>query len=180
MEMQPGKMEQRKHQRVSAYLNVSYRALDEEEKELTLNHPFYRQTTSDQLPYLAKKFNAYRAVTKNISEGGVAVSGEFPFVRGDYLEISLQLPECKVPVKFLAEVVQTSSFTESGKVMYSAGVKDPGREPRGHEKVQLLPLGTKAPPGKGGIQVDFISIPVFPRKHRPNTASNAIRLLVKC
>jgi hypothetical protein len=123
MVMQPGWMEQRKHERVAASLKVSYRVLDEDEKRTAIHHPFYSQTTAEQLPYLAKAFNAYRAVTKNISEGGIAVSGEYPFSKGEHVEIELQLPECSIPVKFLTTVVRTTSFMDDGKTKYTAGVK---------------------------------------------------------
>jgi hypothetical protein len=123
MGMQAGWMEQRKHERVAASLKVSYRVLDEIEKRSALRHPFYSQTTADQLPYLAKTFNAYRAVTKNISEGGIAVSGDYPFSKGEHVEISLQLPECNIPVKFLAVVARSTSFLDDGKTKYTAGVQ---------------------------------------------------------
>ncbi len=123
MTMQKGWMEQRRHERVAATLKISYRILDAKEKDGILQQPRYNQTTADQLPHLAQKFHAYHAVTKDISEGGLSVSGEHPFNQGDQVEISLQLPQYNVSVTILAEVMRASSFFELGKTMYNAGVK---------------------------------------------------------
>ena len=123
MAVQNGWMEHRKHERVSASLKVSYRVLNAQEKEESLNQPQYNQTTAEQLPHLARKFHVYHAVTRDISEGGLAISGEHPFAEGEQVEISLQLPQYKVPVTFLAEVSRSSSFFELGKTLYNAGVR---------------------------------------------------------
>ncbi len=122
MAVQNGWMEQRRQERVSATLRVSYRVLDAAEKMGALDQPRYSQTTAEHLPDLSQKFNVYHAVTKDISEGGLAISGEHPFALGEHVEISLQLPQYKVPVTFLAEVKRSSSFFELGKTMYNAGV----------------------------------------------------------
>lgn len=123
MAMQKGWMEQRRHERVAATLKISYRVLDSQEKDGILQQPRYNQTTAEQLPQLAQKFHAYHAVTKDISEGGLSVSGEHPFTQGEHVEISLQLPQYNVAVTILAEVMRATSFFELGKTMYSAGVK---------------------------------------------------------
>lgn len=123
MVMQKGWMEQRRYERIAATLKVSYRVLDAEEKNGILQQPRYSQTTADQLPYLSQKFHAYHAVTRDISEGGLSISGEHPFSEGDHVEISLQLPQYNVAVTLLAEVARSSSFFDLGKTMYNAGVK---------------------------------------------------------
>jgi len=123
MTMQKGWMEQRRHERVAATLKISYRVLDSQEKDGILQQPRYNQTTADHLPHLAQKFHAYHAVTRDISEGGLSISGEHPFNQGDHVEISLQLPQFNVAVTILAEVARSSSFFELGKTMHNAGVK---------------------------------------------------------
>lgn len=123
MSMQKGWMEQRRHERVAATLKVSYRVLDAEERKDVLQQPRYNQTTADQLPQLSEKFHAYHAVTRDISEGGLSISGEHPFSTGDHVEISMQLPQYNVSVTLLAEVARTHSFFDLGKTMYNAGVK---------------------------------------------------------
>lgn len=120
---QTGWMEQRKQERVSTALKVSYRALDSEEKNNLLGQPRYRQTTADQLPHLSQKFRMYHAVTKDISEGGLAILGDHSFAQGDHVEVSIQLPQYNVAVTFLAEVVRCSPYFELGKTLYSAGIR---------------------------------------------------------
>ena len=122
MTIQKGWVEQRKHERVSTSLKVTFRVLGHEEKDV-IQHPRYSQTTAEHLPGLSQKFHAYHAVTKDISEEGLCLAGEHPFTAGDKVEISLQLPNVQVPVTLLAEVCRSSSFFNLGKTMYNAGVK---------------------------------------------------------
>ena len=122
MDVQKGWMEQRRHERVSATLTVSYRVLGADETKDALNQPKYNETQAEHLPQLSKKSHAYHAVTKDISEGGLSIVGEHPFAVGERVEISLQLPQYSMPVTMLAEVKQSSSYTQLGKVIYTAGV----------------------------------------------------------
>jgi hypothetical protein len=123
MAIQQGWMEQRRHERVAASLKISYRILDDTEKSGTINEPRYNQTKAEHLPHLSQKFHVYHAVTRDISEGGLSISGELPFAQGQHVELSIMLPQYKVPVTFLTEVMRCGSFFELGKTMYSAGVK---------------------------------------------------------
>lgn len=123
MDVQKGWIEQRRHERVAATLKVSYRVLDEGEKNDILQHPRYNQTTAEHLPYLSKKFHAYQAVTRDISEGGLCILGEHPFSQGERLEISILLPQYNMPVTILAEVARSVSHFEMGKTIFNAGVK---------------------------------------------------------
>ncbi len=122
-EIERGWMEQRRHERIATTLKVSYRLLDEKEKAASLDHPHYQQTTAEKLPQLAQKSHAYHAVTRDISEGGLSIMGERPFVDGSHVEVHLQLPQYKGPLKILAVVSRASSFFELGKTVYSAGLK---------------------------------------------------------
>jgi len=123
MTIQKGWMEQRRHERVAATLKISYRILEESEKEGTINQPRYNQTLAEHLPHLSQKFHVYHAVTRDISEGGLSINAEKPFTQGQPVEISITLPQYNVPVTFLTEVMRAGSFFEMGKTMYSAGVK---------------------------------------------------------
>ncbi len=122
MDVQKGWMEQRRHERVSATLSVTYRVLGADETKDVLNLPQYSETQAEHLPHLAKKSHAYHAITKDISEGGLSIVGEHPFVLGDKVEISIQLPQFAIPVTMLTEVKRSSSYTQMGKVIYTAGV----------------------------------------------------------
>lgn len=122
MDPQKGWMEQRRHERVSATLHITYRVLGAEEKDQALSQSKYSETTAEHLPHLSKKFHAYHAVTKDISEGGLSITGEHPFNEGDKVELSIQLPQYNVPITILAEVKRCVSYVQLGKTIYSAGV----------------------------------------------------------
>ena len=117
-----GWIEQRNKERVSATLKVTYRLLSADEKTEALNNPRYSETTAKQLPQLSKKFHVYHAVTKDISEGGLAITGTHDFIIGDWAEISFQPPQYNVPVIVLAEVKWRRELTQSGSTFYMAGV----------------------------------------------------------
>ncbi len=123
MTIQKGWMEQRRFERVAATLKISYRILDDSEKDGAINLPRYSQTKAEHLPHLSQKFQVYHAVTRDISEGGLSINGEKPFTVGQHVEISIVLPQYNVPVTFLTEVMRAGSFFELGKTMYNAGVK---------------------------------------------------------
>ncbi len=69
MVVEKGWMEQRRHGRTAATVNVTYRLLEPFEKENALDSPCYSETSMVQLPDLAKKFHSYHVVAKDISEG---------------------------------------------------------------------------------------------------------------
>ncbi len=123
MTIQQGWMEQRKFERVAASLKISYRLLEEGEQNGILDLPRYSQTTAEQLPHLSQKFHVYHAITRDISMGGMSISGEKPFTEGGHVEIYLQLPQYNVQLTLLSVVMRASSFFQTGKTMYSAGVK---------------------------------------------------------
>jgi Tfp pilus assembly protein PilZ len=122
MNMDQGWMEKRQQDRISATANVTYRILDLREKEDILNYPCYSATTIIQLPQLAKKFHSYHAVMKDISEGGLSITGEQKFAVGDWLEISILPPKYDTPVTMLAEVKWVRSLSQSSKELNVAGV----------------------------------------------------------
>ena len=115
-------MEQRQHDRVSATATVTYRILEPWEKEETLNFPRYSKTTIVQLPQLAQKIHAYHAVMKDISEGGLCITGEQNFTVGEWIEISILPPKYDTPVAMLAEVKWTRLSSQQGKALNTAGV----------------------------------------------------------
>jgi c-di-GMP-binding flagellar brake protein YcgR len=123
MNMQLGWMEQRKHERVSSNLKVSFRVLDQQEGADALSHHHYSETKAEHLPQLADKFHVYHAVTRDISEGGLSLTGEFAFQPGSHVEITLTLPTYNRSLKLLAEVVRVGESFQSGRSVYNAGVK---------------------------------------------------------
>ena len=115
-------MEKRQQDWISTTANVTYRILDHWEKEDVLNFPRYSATTIVQLPQLAKKFHTYHAVMKDISEGGVSITGDQKFTVGDWIEISILPPTYDTPVTMLAEVKWVTSLSQSSKEFNAAGV----------------------------------------------------------
>jgi hypothetical protein len=121
--VQKGWMEQRKFERVATTLTISFRILEGNEGKESLEHSKYSQTTAAHLPQLAQKFHVYHAVTRDISAGGLSITGEQAFTMGQHVEIFLELPPNRSRLTLLAEVCRAGSFFEMGKTMYSAGVK---------------------------------------------------------
>ncbi len=115
-------MEQRQRERISATANVTYRILEPDEKINALNFPRYSETSIVQLPHLAEKFHSYHAVMKDISEGGLSITGEKKLSVGEWVEISVLPPKYVAPVTMLAEVKWTRSFSQLGKELSTAGV----------------------------------------------------------
>jgi Tfp pilus assembly protein PilZ len=143
MDDQKGWMGQRNQERVSATLKVTYRILSADEKDDVLNQPRYTETTAEQLPDLSKKFHAYHAVTKDISEGGLAITGDYAFSVGEKLEISLHIPQFKVPVIALAEVRWSKPFTQLGVTYYTAGISILALDKDSMDRLSLFLLSEK-------------------------------------
>ena len=123
MSLQQGWMEQRKHERISTSLKVAYRVLEEKEGQDALSHHHYSETKAEHLPNLASKFHVYHAVTRDISEGGLSITGENPFVMGSHVEIIMNLPQYNKPLTLLSVVMRAGEQFQSGKRVYNAGVK---------------------------------------------------------
>jgi hypothetical protein len=138
-----GWIEQRSKERVSATLKVTYRVLSVDEKKDALSNPRYRETTAQQLPDLSKKFHVYHAVTKDISESGLAVTGRQPFTLGEWVEISLQPPHYNAPVIILAEVKWCKAFNQSGENFYTAGVAILALDRESMDRLSLILLEEK-------------------------------------
>ncbi|HXL73234.1 MAG TPA: PilZ domain-containing protein [bacterium] len=123
MAAEKGRMEQRQHHRVAATAIVTYRIMGSDEKENALDFPRYSETSIVQLPHLAKKFHSYHAVMKDISAGGLSVTGEQKFTEGDWVEVSMQPPKYASPVTMLAEVKWVKPISQMGKELYFAGIQ---------------------------------------------------------
>jgi hypothetical protein len=117
-----GWLEQRSRERSSATVNVLFRVLDGPEKHGLLDHSKYKTTTLNHLPKLAQKFHVYQAVTKDLAEGNLSVTGEHSFAVEELVEISILPPKYVVPVTLLANVKWTRSFSQLGKTLSTAGI----------------------------------------------------------
>ncbi len=118
-----GWLEQRSRERSSATVNVLYRVLTPTEKDNLLDHSRYKETTFEQLPQLAQKFHVYQAVTKDLAEGNLSVTGDYSFAIEELVEISILPPKYAVPVTLLANIKWTRSFSQLGKTLSTAGIK---------------------------------------------------------
>jgi hypothetical protein len=123
MDKKSGWAEKRQHERVLATLKMKYQIVSGAESEKLLSHSNYSQTTVDHLPQLSEKSSLYRAVTKDISMGGLALVTQNPLKAGMVLEVSLRLPNYNVDLKFLAETRHITTTTEMGKTLYHAGIR---------------------------------------------------------
>ena len=123
MDKKSGWAEKRQHERVLATLKMEYRIVTGSESQKLLSHSNYSQTTVDQLPQLSERSSLYRAVTKDISMGGLALVTQNPLTAGMVLEVTLRLPNYNVDLKFLAETRHITTTTEIGKTLYHAGIR---------------------------------------------------------
>ena len=123
MDRRTGWAEKRQHDRVLATLKMEYQIVTGSETQRLLSHNNYNQTTIDHLPQLSEKSSLYKAVTKDISMGGLALVTQNPIKAGMVLEVSLHLPNYKVSLKFLAEIRHVETTVEMGKTLHHAGIR---------------------------------------------------------
>jgi Tfp pilus assembly protein PilZ len=123
MTIRTGWMERRLYERVDATLRVTYRVIPKGELRALLSDPSYRDTTSDRLPALAKTSRVVSAVTRDLSVGGMALTGTDPFPRGDAVALFLYIPDAPAPVTIVAEVVRSEPTGGAGESAHRAGLK---------------------------------------------------------
>lgn len=123
MDKKSGWVEKRQHERVVATLKMDYRVVGGPDIQKLMANEQYRGTTVDHLPELSERSSLYKAVTKDISLGGLAVVSQQPLQKGTILEISLQLPNFKTVLKFLAEAMHVTTSVEMGKTLFHAGLR---------------------------------------------------------
>jgi len=123
MNVKVGWMERRLFERISASVRVAYRQVPKAELVKLLADPSYRDTTSDRLPELAKTSTIVHAVTRDISMGGMSVTGDSEFPLGDAVAVYLYLPDAPTPVTVVAEVVRSERQGGAGESAFRAGLK---------------------------------------------------------
>jgi c-di-GMP-binding flagellar brake protein YcgR len=123
MDNKSGWVEKRQHERIVATLKVDFHVIHSDEAKKLLENERYRNTTAEQLPELSQKSNLYKAVTKDISLGGLALVSQEILSKGMLLEVNLQLPSYHTTLKFIAEVMHVETFEEMGKTLFTAGMK---------------------------------------------------------
>ncbi len=123
MDKKSGWVEKRRFERVLATLKMEYSIVEGREAQKLLSHENYSQTTVDHLPKLSEKSSLYKAVTKDISMGGLALVSQNPLKVGTVLEVALHLPNYKASLKFLAEIRHVETTMEMGKTLFQAGIQ---------------------------------------------------------
>src|SRR5581483_1981921 len=122
MQKKSGWVEKRQHERVLATLKMEYQIVRGPEAEKLLGHENYKLTKKEHLPELSEKSSLYRAVTKDISLGGLSIVSQQHLQKGALLEISLHLPNYKSILKFLAEIRHVETTVEMGRTLFHAGI----------------------------------------------------------
>lgn len=123
MDKRSGWAEKRQHERVLATLKMEYQVVSGPEAQKLLSQANYNETTVERLPQLSERSSLYRAVTKDISTGGLALVTQNTLKSGMLLEVSLSLPNYNVNLKFLAEIRHVETTVEMGKTLYHAGIR---------------------------------------------------------
>lgn len=123
MTIQSGLMERRVFERVVASIRVTYRLVPNKDLKALLADPSYRDTTLEHLPEMAKKSHVIHAMTRDLSMGGMALSGSKDFPGGDAVAVFLYLPDAPTPVTVVAEVVHSEANGGPGETAFRAGLK---------------------------------------------------------
>ena len=123
MKIRTGWMERRLFERVDATIRVTYRLVPKAELKVMMCDPSYRDTTSDRLPALAKTSRVVSAVTRDISVGGMSLTGPELFPLGDAVAVFLYLPDIPSPVTIVAEVVRSQNAGGQGENAFRACLK---------------------------------------------------------
>ena len=123
MKIRTGWMERRLFERIDATIRVTYRQVPKAELKALLCDPSYRDTTSDRLPALAKTSRVVGAVTRDISVGGMSLTGPELFPLGDAVAVFLYLPDAPAPVTIVGEVVRSENTGGNGENAFRAGLK---------------------------------------------------------
>lgn len=121
--IQTGWVEKRQYERVEAAVKVTYRVIPREELVQLMRNPEYRDSTSDQLPDLAKKSGVVHAVTRDLSMGGLSLLGEKGFPPGGAVAIHLHLPGYPAPLTLVAEIVRADEVSGITGLSFRAGLK---------------------------------------------------------
>jgi hypothetical protein len=114
--------ERRKFNRVAVSLEVSYLILEERPPKEP-DSSFSDHPAADSLLPLTRRFKSGQTVIRDISEGGLLIMSEEPFVTGERLKLSVQLPQASDPITILAEVRSCRSSFKPGKTTYKAGLR---------------------------------------------------------
>ena len=118
-----GWMERRLFMRVSASVRVAYRRVPKAELLRLLADPSYKDTTSDRLPDLAKSSSVVHAMTRDLSMGGMSLTGSEEFPMGDAVAVYLYRPDTPTPVTVVAEVTRSDRSGAGGEEAFRAGLK---------------------------------------------------------
>ncbi len=122
-----GILEQRKHERIVATMQIKYYIVEKEYAEKLARESAYKDTRVEHLRDLPMPRTMLSGVTENISVGGLALVTEQPIALGTCVVVDLTIPNLPLPLRALAEVVRSES--DSGQVVdktirsYRSGLK---------------------------------------------------------
>lgn len=117
MDVQKGWLEVRQFERVKDTLKVVYYPLKKDSNAAEAEE--YKNTTIDKIMSDITASSYTRAMTDDISKGGLSISCSSPLETGQHVVIDLFLPKISKPVKILTEV---RNIERSGDT-YKAGLK---------------------------------------------------------
>lgn len=123
METKTAWMEKKTQGKVVATLKVDYRVVPPPEAKKILDHENYRETTMERVTELSRKSNLYQSVARDITRVGLSLLTHEPVSEGSLVEVGLALSQSKIVLKFLAQVLQSESITEMGRVIHHGDMK---------------------------------------------------------
>ena len=77
----------------------------------------------EQVVELSRKSPLYQTVARDITRLGLSLLTQESVPAGTLVEVGLQLSQSKITLKFLAEVLQSESLTELGRVIHHGDLR---------------------------------------------------------
>jgi prolyl oligopeptidase PreP (S9A serine peptidase family) len=122
-----GTIEQRKHERIVAIMQIRYYIVDAKYAASLKTESAYKDTHVEQLQNIPMARTPLTGVTENISAGGLLLVTEEPLSMGTSVVVDITVPNLPSPLRALAEVVRSDS--SEGQVVdrtlksYRSGLK---------------------------------------------------------
>lgn len=123
METKSAWIEKKIQGRVVATIKGDYRLVPAPEIKKTLANEFYRDTTMEQVAELSRKSTLYQTVARDITRLGLSLLTQEVLATGVIAEVGLPLSQSKIVLKFLAQVIQSESITEMGRVIHHQALR---------------------------------------------------------
>lgn len=106
-EMEKGRIEQRRFERVVAQMNVRFYVLDEASGATVEQEQAYRETRLEQLTHGTQPETMLKGVTRDISAGGICLVADKALAVGTKVVVDMDVPGLPRPLRALGKVMRS-------------------------------------------------------------------------